>query len=126
MNNFKTLVLNYHMQQTGVSAAEAEDRWIAMNQTFNLCKKTKREQVLPEPADKLLHDTLQFTEGYKGFCLESFGTMIHHKPATIPGHPSGYLKTRELAEASFGPLNTSAWPVGERPQWSVVYFEKYV
>ncbi len=111
------------MEQAGIDFIEAKKRWRAINQAFLICIETGKERVLSSPADELLHDALRFTEEYQNLCFTKYGGMIHHKPATIPGQPSGYLETRELAVAKFGTLNES-WPIGERPQWSVVYFKQ--
>ena len=124
MSTFKNAVIAQHMERTFVPRETAEERWNGLNQFLGLCKETKQEEVASEPIDDLWHDALLFTEGYRAHCVENFGMVIEHRPATIPGQASGYLNTREKALEMFGDLPASLWPNQERPRWSIGYVKE--
>lgn len=124
MNNFKEAVIAQHMERTFVPKETAEKRWDGLNLFLDLCCQTMEEQVTSEPIDELWHDALLFTEGYREHCLRNFGTIVEHRPATIPRQASGYLNTRKSAMDFYGKLSKDVWPNRERQRWSIGYVKK--
>lgn len=63
--------------------------------------------------DDAWHAFVLHTRAYAAFCEERYGFFVHHDPddgGADTANRDGYLRTRALVEARFGPLDPEAWP----------------
>jgi hypothetical protein len=106
---FPALIERYE-QELDLSSEEAAQLFVGVKQFLYICgfEREKGPWSPPEKIDAGWHEFILFTRQYHEFCIEMFGRFIHHTPysSSTPEEVRGNSqKTREMAEALFGPLN---------------------
>jgi hypothetical protein len=103
-------VIERHLQDAGVSQAEAVRRFDGLKQFLLVAAVMPGRKVTSPDIDSIWHTFLLFTKDYRQFCTEYLGMFIEHEPFESAA-PWAYDRTREKALALFDSLDHELWPL---------------
>jgi len=102
-------LLRRYMAENKTDLATAKKAFMALKQFLFVCATAKHSCSPSIAIDAMWHEFLMFSKEYYNFCLQYFGTVVHHHPTEVMMNES-YRNTRDSALKNFGKLDRKFWP----------------
>ncbi len=106
-------LVDRYIKDFGVIRSTARRRFEGFKQFIAVCGMMDGHKVTSDAIDSVWHTFLLFTRDYDDFCRSYVGRFVHHEPFETP-NPGAYVATRRFAEAVFGLLDETLWPLSAK------------